>query len=93
MLYVAKKHYLCGQCCARATREGRRSSERGPLGRTETTTNYKFFNYKTQTTNKMKKVYTQPSLIVEEVMVESGIAASPALSTISDAQEVFYDEF
>ena len=41
----------------------------------------------------MKKVYTQPSLIVEEVMVESGIAASPALSTISDAQEVFYDEF
>ena len=52
-----------------------------------------FFNYKTQTTNKMKKVYTQPSLIVEEVMVESGIAASPALSTINGAEEVYYDEF
>ena len=38
-----------------------------------------FFNYKTQTTNKIKRVYTQPSLIVEEVMVESGIAASAAL--------------
>ena len=41
----------------------------------------------------MKRVYTQPSLIVEEVMVESGIAASPALSTINGAEEVYYDEF
>jgi|GEM_PF-1715591 len=41
----------------------------------------------------MKKTYIQPSLMVEEVIVESGIATSPALSTISDAEEVYYDEF
>ena len=39
----------------------------------------------------MKRVYTQPSLIVEEVMVESGIAAS-ATSINIDTWTVDEDE-
>ena len=41
----------------------------------------------------MKKTYLMPQLDIENVVVEQGIATSPALSTISDAEEVYYDEF
>ena len=88
---MAKKHYLCGQLLRTRNAGGPKLLIIRPFWREQITTNYKFFNYKTQTTNKMKRVYTQPSLIVEEVMVESGIAAS-ATSINIDTWTVDEDE-
>ena len=44
----------------------------------------------------MKKVYAEPTLLIEEVVVESGIAQSPSLveqNGIGDAGYFDYGEF
>ena len=49
-----------------------------------------------QTFRFMKKVYAEPTLVIEEVVVESGIAASPSLmeqNGIENASYYDYGEF
>ena len=61
----------------------------------ERTIKYIYFTNK-QTIRFMKKVYAEPTLVIEEVVVESGIAQSPSLveqNGIGDAGYFDYGEF
>lgn len=41
----------------------------------------------------MKKVYAEPTLVIEEVVVESGIAASPSLVEKNDIGDASYYDY